>query len=530
MPVAYSFDLRGSGNIPTSGAHSQYVIYAKAINSTTAGLYWLDLTTSTQPVQPTSSIGAFTVPITGGDVQSVVCGGIPLQANRTQPATLKAVLVTLVSGTCGSGTYNYYYVDHAANTVTQIPTGGATASLMAPVYDQNSGALTEVVVLSANQFDVFPYNGSNPFANSPTTVAGTFSSATQLDTSLTRGSVLIAAQPTQINNGYRVFQFNSGTASPTAVYTQSATGGTIGSGPSGSCNGVSPYLCPVTNSKSAESDAAYVYFVDSITSGLVASDSGTQRLVSVDANGAYTVLYTTSAGAAATTPMTVLGADGSHVLVAIQQSGATSSGVTWNLYSLSASSVTTTLPAPIYTFTGSPDYTAPESASALATPGSAASTLVFVNFLGCVQNCATTEKYSAIVNPSSTLNATFVANSWLLPDSVGETGNVLQLQGITDPQANFLGGGTVAKINLTQMIQSGSYPDVSATSTLTAPGGGTVTIPSGDGVVQFLDGWGSDVVVGATLAASGDALICTLSSNQIVKLAPPASPGALFPY
>jgi hypothetical protein len=412
---------------------------------------------------------------------------------------LAAVVEVLASGsgcTATGATFNYYLLDPSTGTGTSI-TGLTHIAWADAIYDQSSGVLTDIVFFDsgAQKLGVYPYTlGSNPFLTAATYVSGNFAAAKSLRYSQF-GSTLVAATPATGSAVQTVYKFASGSTSAQSIYTEPGPGA-IGAGTG------------LSNPRSAETDGANVYFVDTVT-------SGSQYLVQINQNGTTKTLYTNTTPTS--TPMAVLGADGTRVLVSVQAAGGTSNATTWNLYPLPIGITTTSLPTAPYTFTGLTTFGLPIVTSELAVPGNGSSTLVFVNMVTSLQG--PTRKYSGIVNPSATLAATLVPNTWLLPSSVGNTGTVLQVQNITDAQATFIGGGTINKI-----VLSGNFPS----TTLTAPGGGSVTVPPGDVDIDFTTSLGGGVVAGVSLA-SGDALICTLASNQIVVLTP-ASNTWLVPF
>ena len=510
--VANSFNSVGTGTLPTGFTTAQYVIYSTATSSTTAGFFWLDLTGA---APHSTQIGNFTLAIpSAGTVNSIICQGWPLQPNRTQPQGLNAVVEVLASGsscTASGAMFNYYLIVPSAGTVTQIH-GLTQVAWADALYDPTSAALTDIVFFDSGtqQVGVYPYTaGANPFLTSATYISGVYSAAKSLRNLQIGGTLLITATPITGGGVQSIYKFSSGSTSAQVVYTEPGPG-TIDTGTA------------LNNPKVAEEDGTNVYFVDTVT-------SGSQYLVQINPNDTAKVLYTNATPGS--TPMSVLGADGTKVLVSLHAAGGNQTSTTWNLYSLPTGSTTQTLPTVSYFFTGPINSSSPPTAtSELAIAGNGTSTLVFLNVI--VANGGATVKSSAIVNPSATLPASFNANfnTWLLPSSVGDTGTVLQVRGITDAQANFIGGGTINKIVLSGsfVTTGGSYNS----TPLTAPGGGSVTLASGQGVIDV----GIDTRLGAGVEAgwvesptNPAAVICTLSSNQIVVLMP-ATNTALIPF
>ena len=481
--LAGSIYLAGTNTNITGESALQYVIYTAADSGGTARFYWLDLTPSSTPVP--SVIGTFgaTIP-SGGTAGTLICDSSYAQGSVQQPQSMFALIAVLASGascTATGATFTYYFVDNSLNTVT--PVTGFTQAALYPIYN-NSGALTAVANFnsSTHTLNLYAYTaGSNPFASAPTVALSNVNSISQLGNTTQQVTWYFDVTLTTSSTVHSVYELTSGSTSASSIYTETIAG-TLGTGGASSIN-----------SSSSETDGTNMFFVDTAT-------NGAQSLYQIGSTGALTLLYSDNTPAT-TPPLSLIASDGTHVLVAVQSG---SSPITWTFYPLAVGQANQSLPSS----TGLP-YAEGSSASTfngLATPGKASSRLVFVNWLG--SSGGTTEKFSAILTPSGTVPLNTVNNSQFISSSLalgGAGGSVLQAQGITDAQANFIGGGSLYNVSLSSF----------SASLLSPPGGGTFTIPS-TSAGYALNAW-SPIGAGEFIP-SGLVFIYNQNTNQIFTI------------
>lgn len=477
-----SYNLSLSGTTITSFSPSKFM-YVAADSSSNVHVYGLPLDSSSAPTA--AAIGTFSQPLGTSTLSQVVCATAGAQTSIQSPTTLFAVIDVAGSGGCGNSDTFWLvnYADANSTAPTQLSIPGV--SFFEPLYSASTYGLTQIVLFdTANHaLDIYPFSSGTPLTASPTVALQNVNSAALLRRTSQQAVLFLDITLTSAPTQHLVYRLGSGSTTATLVYT-AAAGNTLAG--------------------SAQDDGTNLYFIDAGTTS--------QKLVQVGlGSGSPVTLYTNNG-----TNMSLLVADGNHVLMALQTASGTSASYQWSFYPLVVGSANQTLPA-------SPSHLTGASLSSFTgeqTAGDPATQVALINLDTAGTSPGTTEHFSVIVNAAGSAVGSSnqaVANSRFVTGTggfLGSSGYALQLIGITDPQVGD-GGASIYAVPLSTGV-AGTALQLTGTS---AP----YVVPSGTllAAVSFAPQIGE--IYDITGSSSGTSFAFDLSKGQLSTVTLPNS-------